>query len=443
MAAAHELAAAGLDVLVADENQRPGGQIWRQRFLDVVPGEQQGTLGSTLAPHLSLLPRAVCHGVPAPGQALLSTPDGGVTVSTRALVVATGGLERVLPLPGWTTPGTMTAGAAQTFLKGSGFFPYRRVVVAGTGPLLLAAAAQLVEAGVEVVAVIEARRLRSLSPAPALRLLAAPEILAEGAGYLRTLRRARVRLRTGTGISRIEGQDRVSGVRLRRLRADWSFDDGPEEALACDSVLLSHGFTSSFEIAAQAGAQIVWDDRRQTWRPDRDDDFGTTADGVVAVGDCAGVGGVHVARLEGQIAGAALAARLTGRAQPPRVRSLRRRLARLESFRRGMDDLFRPGLGTASWTEPDTCVCRCQETSARDVSLATDQEVTDLHGLKLWTRAGMGPCQGRVCTPVLMQALTAAGQDPRRMAPPHARFPVRPLPVSVFSTGTSSTTEEI
>jgi NADPH-dependent 2,4-dienoyl-CoA reductase/sulfur reductase-like enzyme len=445
MSAAQELASAGLDVLVADENQRPGGQIWRQRFLDPAPDESNGSgdaVGTPMAAHLTFVPRAVCHGVVGSGEVMLSTPRGPVRAAGRALVLATGGLERVLPLPGWTTPGVMTAGAAQTFLKGSGFFPYRRVVVAGTGPLLLASAAQLVDAGIEVAAVVEARRLRSLHPGQGMRLLAAPQVLAEGAGYLRTLRRARVPLRTGTGVSRVEGDDRVTGVRLKALRADWSFGDGPEEPLACDAVLLSHGFSSSTELASQAGAQIVWDDRRQTWRPQRDGDFRTTAEDVVAVGDCAGVAGVHVAQLEGQIAGIALAARLMGRPQPARVRGLRRRLGRLETFRGGMDELFRPGPGTVTWADAKTCVCRCQETCMADVSLALEQGVTDLHGVKLWTRAGMGPCQGRVCTPVLMQALTARGNEPRRMKPPVARFPVRPLPVSAFATPTSSTTQE-
>lgn len=443
MAAAHELASAGLDVLVADENQRPGGQISRQRFLPVDESARSTGVGSAVAPHLTFFGRAVCHGVVRPGVVLLSTPHGALTASGRALVVATGGLERVLPVPGWTTPGVMTAGAAQTFLKGSGFFPYRRVVVAGTGPLLLAAAAQLVDAGAEVAAVVEARRLRSLHPGHGARTLAAPEVLAEGAGYLRTLRRAGVRVRTGTGVSRVDGNHRVTGVRLRRLRADWSFADGPDDLLPCDAVLLSHGFTSSFEIAAQAGAQVVWDDRRQTWRPQRDADFRTTAEGVLAVGDCAGVGGVHVARLEGQVAGAALASRLTGRLQPARLRALRRRLRRLETFRRGMDDLFRPGPGAASWAEPTTCVCRCQETSMADVSSALDQGVTDLHALKLWSRAGMGPCQGRVCTPILMHTLAARGVDPARMRPPTARFPVRPLPIGSLATTGSSTIREV
>lgn len=432
LAVSAECARRGLTVLLIDENQRPGGQIARQRFLDrsQVSSPEPGAEPSVPA-GVSFRSGTVCHGFRNGHQAVLTSGDELWHTRTRAVVIATGASEKVLPLPGWTLPGVMTAGAAQTYLKGSGFLPYRRVLVAGSGPLLLAVASQLISAGVHVVGVAEAARPGARHWREAIRTLAAPGLLAQGAGYAVRLARAGVRVRIGSGISRIEGDGQVTGARLRRLRRDWSFADTPDEYIACDAVLLSYGFSSTADLAAQSGAGIEWDAQRQTWRPVRDDGFRTTVPQIRAVGDCAGVGGAQRAELEGRLAGMLLAAELTGgTADTGQIRSLRRRLGRLETFRRGMDRLFVPGLGAASWPEPETQVCRCQESTRAEVDLAMDNGVADLRSLKLWTRAGMGPCQGRICAPALSTLLAARGHETARLSAPSIRYPVRPLPIA-------------
>ena len=431
LSASRELAEAGLRVLLVDENQRPGGQIWRQHFISEGYAQNDCENESLqVDPRVTFFGGTVCHGFRSVDKLILSDRSRLIFAEASAFVIATGALERVLPVPGWTTPGVMTAGASQTYLKGSGLFPYRRVVVAGTGPLLLAAAAQLVIAGVDVAAVIEASTPRVRQAADAARLLSAPSVLWEGAHYFKTLARAGVPIRWGTGVTEIVGEGRVAGVRTSRLHRDWSFADRRTKFVDCDAVLLSHGFTSATELSMQAGAACSWDDQRQTWKPVRDVDFHTSIPNVLVVGDCGGVGGVHVAVLEGMIAGVTLAAGLTGKSiDAGRLRKYRRRLARLELFRLGMDRLFRLQPGASSWAGPETFVCRCQETTSRDIAHAYDNGITDLQGMKLWTRAGMGACQGRVCAPILAAAFAARGQSVEELATPSVRFPVRPLPV--------------
>lgn len=426
-AAAGELGAAGLDVLVVDENPQAGGQIGRVRFGAAAAVAPPG-------PRVRFVGRVTCHGFldgdEGGRRAVLSTPSGVLRARARAVVVATGGLERVVPLPGWTTPGVMTAGAAQTFVKGSGRFPHRSVVLAGTGPLLLPTAAQLLGAGVRIAALAEAMHPTAARAGDLARLLWAPELLAQGAGYGAALLRGRVPVATGTGVSRVVGTDRVTGALLRPLARDGSFA-GPERLVGCDAVVLSHGFVANTELVAQAGARLAWDEPRRTWTPVRDPGCVTTEPDVVAVGDCTGVGGAQVARLEGQLAGAALARRLTGRsAHAGRTAWRRRRLARLRRFRVAMDRLFPVPPGAVTWADPSTVVCRCEESVQSEVTRALDAGVRDLHGLKLWTRAGMGPCQGRTCAPALLDLLTARGAGPG--APPPARFPVRPLPAGAL-----------
>lgn len=421
LAAAAELGAAGLATLVVDENPRPGGAIGRVRFGGATP--------ATLAPHVRFLGGVTCHGfVDERGgrRAVLSTPAGMLLARADAVVVATGGIERVVPLPGWTLPGVLTAGAAQTFLTGSGSFPHRRVVVAGTGPILLPAARQLLDAGVTVAGLAEATGPAAVGPRDVARLLCAPELLAQGARYGAALRRGRVPVWPRTGVSRIEGDDRVRGAWLRPLRRDGTFAGGPARFVACDAVVLSHGFGANVELVAQAGARVVRDGRRATWTPVRDGDGVTTVPGVVAVGDATGVGGAQVSRLEGRLAGAALAARLTGR-PPHRGRTAwrRRQLARLRVFRVAMDRVFAVPAGAAGWADAATALCRCEGSSAAAVRRALDAGVRDLAGVRLWTRAGMGPCQGRSCTPALADLLAA--RVGAVAAPPSHRFPVRPL----------------
>lgn len=434
LAVAAECARHGLRILTVDENQRPGGQIARQRFLDPGEAAARGAGAEPLIPAgVTFRPETVCHGFDGSGRAVLSRHGELFHARAERVVLATGATEKILPVPGWTLPGVMTAGAAQTFLKGSGIFPYKRVLVAGTGPILLAVASQLIQAGIRVAGVVEAARPGHRQWPDAARTLAAPRLVAQGAGYATRLLRAGVRVRVGTGVRRIEGNGEVTGVCLGRLRGDWSFADEPGEHVACDAVLLNHGFSSATELAAQRGADIEWDEQRLTWRPVRDGAFRTTVAGVHAVGDCAGVGGAQIAELEGRIAGAVISAELTGQAYDRRrLRLLRGRLSRLETFRGGMDRLFAPGPGAASWPAARTPVCRCQEVPRAELDEAIAHGAADLHSLKLWTRAGMGPCQARICGPVMSLLLAARGHEIARLAPVSVRFPVRPLPLGAL-----------
>lgn len=432
LASAAEVVAADRRILIVDENQRPGGQISRQRMLDP---RATGDVAEPMIPRgVDFWGQTICHGFDADGAVVLTIGGRLVRARAKRTVIATGAMERVLPLPGWTLPGVMTAGAAQGFLKGSGRFPYCRVVVSGTGPLLLVAAADLVNAGVEVLAVTEAVRPRLGYWRDAVRTAAAPDLLLQGAGYITALRRAGCRILTGAAVHRIEGDDRVTGAVIGPLGPDWSCGRGPVERVDCDAVLLNHGFSSTVDLAAQRGADIEWDDQRQTWRPARDADFRTSIADVFAVGDCAGVGGVQTAMLEGRIAGIRIAAELSGATTNRRVLGrLRRRLARVETFRRGMDHIFVQGPKATDWAEPATEICRCQDVTRADIDEAIDHGATDLRSIKLWTRAGMGPCQGQICAPTLCALLAQRCGPAVDDARPSPRFPVRPMPLGVLA----------
>ncbi len=339
--------------------------------------------------------------------------DDRTVVRARAVLLATGAYERQLPFPGWTLPGVVTAGGAQAMLKAGLVLPGRRIVVAGSGPLLLAAASSLVGAGAEVPAVVEATGY--LGYAKGLGTLAAnPAKLVEGAQHGAALLRHGVRLRRNSAVVEAHGTDRVTGVTVARLDRDWRPVPGTERRIACDAVAVGHGLLPQIELVTELGAET-----RET--PDGavalrvDQDLRTSLPGLWAAGETCGVGGADLAIAEGE-----LAARVIGGWLVPTA--LRARRERRRAFAELMAAAHRPGPGWTDWLRPDTDVCRCEEVPAGRIREAVDElGAGDARTVKLLTRAGMGWCQGRMCGPAVacLSGDTAAPRaDSRPLACP-------------------------
>ena len=242
-------------------------------------------------------------------------------VLARAVVVATGAYDLQLPVPGWTLPGVMAAGAAQSLLKSSGVTAGRRVVVAGTGPFLLPVAAGLAEAGAQVVAVAEAGQPLDYLRHPA-GLAASWRKLPEAGGYLARLARHRVPVLRRHAVIAAHGDGRLESVTLARLDQAWRPVPGTERTLAADVLAAGYGFVPQVELLGEAGAQLADGAPLAPGAPAAvavaGPDQQTTVPGLFAAGETTGVGGSDLARLEGEIAGRA-AARYVGR-KPSRHR---------------------------------------------------------------------------------------------------------------------------
>ncbi|CAL9349730.1 FAD-dependent oxidoreductase [Streptomyces sp. enrichment culture] len=320
-----------------------------------------------------------------------------VAVRARTVLLATGAYERQLPFPGWTLPGVVGAGGAQAMLKSGLVLPGRRVVVAGSGPLLLAVAASLAAAGARVPAVVEAAGYLAYVRRPGV-LAAVPQKAAEAVTHGAVLLRHRVPLRTRSAVTAVHGTDRVEAVTVSRLDRDWRPVPGSGRRIACDALAVGHGLVPHIDLGASLGCAtrrtadgthaLVVDDLQQTSVP-----------GLWSAGETGGVGGVQLALLEGEIAGAAAAARLTGRAlSPARLRRLGRARARLRAFADLMTAVHAPRSGWTAWLDDATDVCRCEEVTAGRVRGAVAEHgAGDARTVKLLTRAGMGWCQGRIC----------------------------------------------
>jgi NADPH-dependent 2,4-dienoyl-CoA reductase/sulfur reductase-like enzyme len=324
------------------------------------------------------------------------------------VLFATGAQERQLPFPGWTLPGVVAAGGAQAMLKSGLVLPGRRVVVAGSGPLLLAVAASLAQAGARVPLVAEAAGYTGYARGAAV-LAGNPGKLVEGVGYAAALLRHRVPVRTRRAVVAAHGGARVEAVTVARLDRDWRPVPGTEKQVRCDAVAVGHGLLPQLELPVELGCgtrtlpdgspALVVDDGQRTSVP-----------GLWAAGESTGVGGAGLALAEGETAAFDIAAAqgVTAPAGPPAA--VLRRRARLRAFADLMAAAHRPGSGWTGWLSDDTEVCRCEEVTAGQVRSAIDElGAGDQRTVKLLTRAGMGWCQGRICGAAVA---SLAGQDP-------------------------------
>lgn len=414
-AAARPLTEAGRDVLVVDENPHPGGAIGRRRF-DADASDAAG---------VRFTGETVCHGVLG-RCAVLSRRGELRLVDFDALIVAVGAHELVTPFPGSTLRGVITCGAAQTMLKGSGTFPWRSAVVAGNGPLLLAAASQLVDAGVDVRALVD-RGTPTHQPRAAVgALLRTPhQVMREGAGYLRSLRRGHVPLRWGSAVLRVDDHaGAVRSVTIARLGVEGRPDPRTSREVHCDALVVTDGFEPTTDLLRQMGARMQWDRSQRFWTPTRSTALETSLPGVYAIGDCTGIGGHLVAEAEGRL----IAEHLLERDERP----ARRRLAALSRFRSATDAVYVPRTLSERSIAPEAIVCRCEGVRRQTIDEAADLGAEAFRSVKLMTRAGMGICQGRTCT-CTIQRLIADQTGLSPTTPPKAQFPVRPMRIAAMA----------
>ena len=413
IAAAARAAEAGRRVVVLDEAPNAGGQIWRHRA--------RAALGTDARRWLDRLSRTraevrqgvavvdVIGGDDPAGFIIVSERHRGGTEVTRArtLVIATGARERFLPFPGWTLPGVVGIGGAQALVKQGASFRGKRVVIAGTGPLILPVAASLTDAGARLQLVAEQARFEAVRDF-ALSLLSQPETLLQAAMYRLAFLRTPYAL--GTWVTSANGADRLTSVTVTNGRATWS--------IPCDVLCTGYGLLPNVEMPrllgcdVRAGAVAV-DDRQQT-----------SVANAFAAGEVTGVGGVALAVVEGEIAGAAAAgvARLDA-SLVRRRQALRGVAARLERTFAVRDEI-------RSLPRGDTIVCRCE-----DVPHARLGSLGDAREAKLYTRAGMGACQGRVCGPALEFLL---GWPPGTVRSPLEPARVSTLAVAAHALATSA-----
>jgi NADPH-dependent 2,4-dienoyl-CoA reductase/sulfur reductase-like enzyme len=408
IAAATAAAHHGKSVLLLDDNPTAGGQIWRSGIEAVSHrssrgegGKRDKALHQLASSGATIFAGCRVFDAPAPRtlHALREAADETETSSFQydKLILATGARERFLPFPGWTLPGVFGAGGLQALVKGG--FPVRgkRVVIAGSGPLLLAVAAHLKEYGAHVTSVAEQAELSQVIPF-ALSLWSHPGKILQGFRYRAAIGKAPYRTGCWPVAAIADGTaGMLESVRLSDGVRTW---DVPCDLLACGFHLVPNTELATLLGCAHRGDFIEVNEFQQT-----------SVEDVYCAGEPTGIAGLDAALLQGEIAGLTCADRQTT--------ALRVRNAAELKFSARMETAFRLRSELRSLSKPETIVCRCEDVTYS--SLAGRAGWTDA---KLQTRCGMGPCQGRICGPATE---TLFGWKPKSIRPP-----LFPVPVSAL-----------
>jgi NADPH-dependent 2,4-dienoyl-CoA reductase/sulfur reductase-like enzyme len=362
IAAANSAAGSNREVVIVDDNPTAGGQIWRSTPNAFV----------VLTSSAELIPNTrIVSGDARSRKLLLEDQTSSYQLHYNKLIIATGARERFLPFPGWTLPNVTGAGGMQALVKCGLAIKGKRIVVSGSGPLLLAVAAYLQKQGAVIPLIAEQASTSSLFRF-ALKLLQLPGKAAQAISLRASL--AKVRYATNCWVEAAEGNDQVRRVRLRQGSATWNQE--------CDYLAIAYGLCPNTEIPILLGCEsesggIRTDELQQT-----------SIENIFCAGETTGIGGVDLSLAEGQIAGYAATN------QTERARKLFPARTNAQRFARALNHTFAPRPELKALPNANTIVCRCE-----DVTLARLQSMNSWRAAKLHTRCGMGPCQGRICGP--------------------------------------------
>jgi octopine oxidase subunit A len=436
LAAATLTARAGLATIVLDENRGPGGQVYRA--ITSTPVRDPKILGADYwrgqalvkdfdASGAQLVSGAIVWSVSRELEIGISRAGGAQMLRAGRIVLATGALERPFPIPGWTLPGVMTVGGAQSLLKASGLLPQGRVVLAGSGPLLWLFAEQLIMAGGTIAAMLDttprASLVRALPHLPGFVLSA---YMAKG---LALLSRVQHEMRVVRGVTRLAalGESKVGEVSFTA--------GGREERLPVDHLLLHQGVVPNVNLALSLGIAHRWNSLQLCWSPLLDECGATSIPGVFIAGDGADIGGATVAAASGRLAALRIVQDLAGAGRAPvnapSEQYLRQILRRQQLGRAFLDAYYQPSPQFRMPEDDDTIVCRCEEVTAGQIRNAVKLGCQGPNQMKSFLRCGMGPCQGRLCGLTVTEMIAAA----REMAPEaigyyRLRPPVKPIPLT-------------
>ncbi len=407
MAAAITASELGLSVAVLDEQPEPGGQIYRGvERLAISRAKHLEWLGPDYAAGLDLarafrkskieyFDAAQVWQIEPVENGRLFYKRNGVTgiLNAKKFLIAPGAMERPMPVPGWTLPGVMTCGAAQTLMKANGLAPEGKFVLAGCGPLLLLLAAQLLRAGVRPAAILETEvhRWAALPRLPGF--LAAPGYLGKGLALLREILSGGVPYHKGVTHLAIKGD-----TQAREIEFACS---GVTHSEPVDLVLLHQGVVPNGNLAWSMRLAHEWDDAQRAFRPVLDAQGRSSNPAVLVAGDASGIIGAKGAQAMGQVVACAAAidiGRISKQEVNERAIAAHAELAKHRGARPFLDTLYRPAQQWIAPRDDNTLVCRCEEVRAGEIRrLVLEQQCPGPNQMKSFVRCGMGPCQGRLC----------------------------------------------
>jgi NADPH-dependent 2,4-dienoyl-CoA reductase/sulfur reductase-like enzyme len=434
LAAAIQARELGLTAALLDEQREPGGQIYRAVERSEIEG-RAAKLGEDYRYGLALtaafrncgaayLAGRQVWQVERDGRVYLTDGAASTVIRGRRVVVAVGAMERPVPIRGWTLPGVMTVGSAQILLKTISLLPGPDVWLAGSGPLMLAYAAQVVASGGHLAGILDTSRnaQRRAALAHWRGALRGWRDIAKGLRYYRALRAAGVRIVRNVDAVEAHGNSQLTHVRWR-TGTEW-------QAAPAAGLLLHEGVIPNTQITQSLGCTHAWDAQQHCFRPVVDAFGATDASAIFVAGDCGGIGGARAAEQSGRLAAIGVHAALCGMSAAEReslAAPMRRQLQAHLAIRGFLDALFPPAPALLAPADP-VVVCRCEGVTAGRIREAVALGCRGPNQVKSFTRCGMGPCQGRMCGSTVTSTIAAAlDADPQKVGGFRVRPPLKPL----------------
>lgn len=382
---------ANASVTIVDDNPNLGGQIWRAELGKTKSPEAKALIEAVESKKIKIVNNAQVFGSDNKASLFAETPTGQLKFQFEKLIIATGARELFLPFPGWTLSGVFGAGGLQALVKGGLSVKGKRIVVAGTGPLLLAVADYLNSKGAIVLMIAEQtsaakvrRFARGLWRLPA-KMIEAAAMRARliGIPYL-----------TDCWVTWASGDAKLGSVTM--------FRKGNLRTVECDYLACGFHLVPNIELAQLLGCKL------ENGFVSVDEYHHTSIENVFGAGEPTGISGVESSLIEGRIAGLAA----TGEREA--AHSLFRQRDKATRFGNALNKTFSLRDELKTLADAETLVCRCE-----DVSFDRLKKFNNFRDAKLQTRCGMGPCQGRICG--------AATQFLFDWQPPNVRIPIFPV----------------
>ena len=437
LACSAEMAARGLEVALLDEQAGPGGQIYRN--ITKASSKQHTILGQDYSAGVELIrlfretpvdyfPQTCVWQAEPTGDVFFSRKGGSGKLCGDYLVLSTGAMERPVPFPGWTLPGVMTCGGMSNLFKDSSLSPLEPVVLAGSGPLLWLVAEHLFALQAPVAAILDTTPLlqvfTALKHMP--RALKRFDFLLKGvkmiADVQRTALKRKVPIHRGVKDLRAEGGDRLERVRAARGKKELSFN--------ATTLLVSEGIIPNTSLLRQIGCGHRWDPVQRFWHPDVSVDGRTNLPSVFVAGDGNFVHGAKAAEFKGRLTALTIARemhRISSAEYSELSAPVRRQLDRELFPRPFIDAMYAPRKDLFSMTD-DTIVCRCEGVTAGRIRSLVDEGCVDHNEIKAIIRCGMGPCQGRMCSPAVFELIAGHSRIPPQQIRQHRlRPPIKPV----------------
>lgn len=440
LAAATLLAEQGARTVLLDEQPSPGGQIYRAiEDSSLTKLRALGTdyaRGAFLATCLraspaEYLPDSAVWNITPQKEIYFSRHGASHQITANTLILTTGAMERPMPVPGWTLPGVMTAGALQILLKTAAIVS-RGAILIGTGPLLYLLAAQYAAVGASALVILDTSRQQDRTASLALLPKAARgagwRYLLKGVRMFERLARAGVPIYRDVTDIRIEGTGKVEAVQFRHGKKTIR--------LPAHTIGLHAGIIPATHIANALGCQLEWNDTQQCFQPRLDAWGNTSAENILIAGDGGSIGGARAAEHAGRLA-ALEALRHLNRidtATRDRLAAPDQRGQRAHLAVRGFLDRRYPPPADILAPEDATTICRCENITAGQIRTVARQGCQGPNQAKAFLRAGMGPCQGRICGPIVSALMAEIHERPiAEIGTYRIRPPFKPITLGELS----------